>query len=141
MKSLFIIGIFAIGILSCSGQKNTQSVNSKPEDQRIITAAERIDVYLPLIKGKRVGIFANQTSVVGNTHVVDTLLKRGVDIRLIFGPEHGFRGNASAGEHVDNEKDVKTGIPIISLYGNKRKPSAEDLKNIDVLIFDIQDIR
>jgi len=140
MKSLFIIGIFAIGILSCSGQKNTQSVNSSPEEQRVITAAERIDVYLPLIKGKRVGIFANQTSVVGNTHVVDTLLKRGVDIRLIFGPEHGFRGNASAGEHVDNEKDVKTGIPIISLYGNKRKPSAEDLKNIDVLIFDIQDI-
>ena len=140
MKYLFVIGIFAFGMLSCSGQKNTQSATGQPGEQRIIAAAERIDVYLPLLKGKRVGIFANQTSMVGNTHVVDTLLKRGVDIKLIFGPEHGFRGNASAGEHVDNEKDSKTGIPIMSLYGNKRKPSADDLKNIDVLIFDIQDI-
>ena len=78
--------------------------------------------------------------MVGNTHVVDTLKKLGVDIKVIFGPEHGFRGTADAGEKVGNYVDEKTGVPIISLYGNKRKPSAEDLKDIDILIFDIQDV-
>ena len=107
---------------------------------RIIPAAERINVYLPLIKGKRIGIFANQTSMVGNTHLVDTLKKLGIDIKVIFGPEHGFRGTASAGEEVGNYTDKKTGIPVVSLYGNKKRPSAEDLKEIDILIFDIQDV-
>ncbi len=78
--------------------------------------------------------------MVGNTHLVDTLLKLGVDIRVIFGPEHGFRGTADAGEKIGNYKDEKTGIPVISLYGSKRKPSAEDLQTIDLLIFDIQDV-
>jgi uncharacterized protein YbbC (DUF1343 family) len=109
-------------------------------NQNIIPAAERINVYLPLIKGKRIGIFANQTSTVGNTHLVDTLRKLGVDIKVIFGPEHGFRGTADAGEKVGNNIDSKTGIPVISLYGSKRKPSAEDVKNVDILIFDIQDV-
>ncbi|MBS1574311.1 MAG: DUF1343 domain-containing protein [Bacteroidetes bacterium] len=139
MKSLFIITALSFGIFSCSGQKKTQAIDS-PAQPRIIPAAERMDVYLPLMKGKRVGIFANQTSMVGNTHLVDTLVKQGVDIQIIFGPEHGFRGNASAGEQVNNEKDAKTGIPVISLYGSKRKPSAEDLSKVDVLIFDIQDV-
>jgi uncharacterized protein YbbC (DUF1343 family) len=102
--------------------------------------AERINVYLPFIKGKRVGIFANQTSVVGNTHLVDTLRKLGVDIKVIFGPEHGFRGIADAGEKVGNEIDAKTGIPVVSLYGSKRKPDENDLKDVDVLIFDLQDV-
>lgn len=108
--------------------------------QKIMPGAERMNVYLPLIKGKRVGIFANQTSMVGTTHLVDTLRHSGIDIRIIFGPEHGFRGTADAGEKVGNYTDEKTGIPVISLYGNKRKPSAEDLKEVDVLIFDIQDV-
>ncbi|MGC4034513.1 MAG: DUF1343 domain-containing protein [Chitinophagaceae bacterium] len=137
MRFLILIVAFTLSIGSCSGQKNAQTTASS---ERIIPAAERIDVYLPLIKGKRVGIFANQTSMIGNTHLVDTLVSRGVDIELIFGPEHGFRGNASAGEHIENEKDAKTGIPIVSLYGNKRKPSAEDFSKVDVLIFDIQDV-
>ena len=107
---------------------------------RIIPGAERINVYLPLIKGKRIGIFANQTSMIGNTHLVDTLRKLGLDIRVIFGPEHGFRGNASAGEKIGNYTDEKTGIPVVSLYGSKRRPSAEDLKDVDILIFDIQDV-
>lgn len=107
---------------------------------KITPGAERIKVYLPLIKDKTVGIFANQTSMVGNTHLVDTLLSLGVHIKAIFSPEHGFRGNADAGEEVNTSIDKKTGIPIISLYGNKRKPSAEDMKDIDVLIFDIQDV-
>jgi uncharacterized protein YbbC (DUF1343 family) len=106
----------------------------------ILPGADRIDVYLPFIKGKKVGIFANQTSMVGNTHLVDTLRKLGVDIKVIFGPEHGFRGTADAGEKVGNFIDEKTGIPVISLYGSKRRPSAEDIKDVDVLIFDIQDV-
>ena len=136
-----IIIVSAFCFLSCSAQKNAaaQTADSKTEP-RILAGAERINVYLPLIKGKRIGIFANQTSMVGNTHLVDTLRKLGVDIKLIFGPEHGFRGNADAGETVGTYIDSKTGIPVISLYGAKRKPTAEDLKAVDVLIFDIQDV-
>ena len=107
---------------------------------RITPGAERLNVYVPMLKGKRIGIFANQTSMVGNTHLVDTLKKLGVNIKVIFGPEHGFRGNASAGEHIENAPDEKTGIPVVSLYGSKRRPSAEDLKDIDILVFDIQDV-
>lgn len=131
MKNIFIL----VFILFCFNLLLAQD-NSK----KIIAGAERLNVYLPLIKDKSVGIFANQTSVVGNSHLVDTLLKRGVNVKVIFGPEHGFRGSADAGEKVGNYVDEKTGIPVISLYGPKRRPSAEDLKDIDILIFDIQDV-
>jgi uncharacterized protein YbbC (DUF1343 family) len=107
---------------------------------KIITGAERIDVYAPMLKGKAVAVFANHTSVVGNTHLVDTLVKRGIKILKIFGPEHGFRGNADAGEKIGNYKDEKTGIPVISLYGTKRRPSDSDLKDVDIMVFDIQDV-
>ncbi len=107
---------------------------------KIITGADRMEVYLPLLKGKNVAVFANQTSVVGNTHLVDTLLKSGIKIVKIFGPEHGFRGTADAGEHVTNAVDKKTGIPVISLYGDHKKPTANDVKDVDVLLFDIQDV-
>src|SRR5207249_746822 len=86
--------------------------DNKQDASRIMPGAERINVYLPMIKGRRVGIFANQTSTVGSAHLVDTLRNLGVDIKVIFGPEHGFRGNASAGEKVGNYVDEKTGIPI-----------------------------
>ena len=105
-----------------------------------VPGAERLNVYVPMLKGKKVAIFANQTSLVGNTHLVDTLQKLGINIKIIFGPEHGFRGNADAGEKVINATDEKTGIPVISLYGSKRRPSADDLKDIDIMIFDIQDV-
>jgi uncharacterized protein YbbC (DUF1343 family) len=108
--------------------------------QQILAGAERMNVYVPLLKGKRIGIFANQTSMVGNVHLVDTLKKSGVDITVIFGPEHGFRGTADAGEKLGNYVDEKTGIPVISLYGNKHRPSLDDLKDVDILIFDIQDV-
>lgn len=108
--------------------------------EKVITGAERTEVYLPLLKGKRVGIFANHTSQINGVHLVDTLLKRGVKIVKAFGPEHGFRGKADAGDKVDNYIDDATGIPVISLYGKKRKPSAEDLADVDVLLFDIQDV-
>ncbi|MBK8522382.1 MAG: DUF1343 domain-containing protein [Chitinophagaceae bacterium] len=113
-----------------------QPVNNSP----VITGADRMQVYLPMLKGKSVAVFANQTSMVNNTHLVDTLLASGIKVVKIFGPEHGFRGDADAGEHVGDAKDKKTGIPVISLYGKHQKPTPEDLKGIDVLIFDIQDV-
>jgi uncharacterized protein YbbC (DUF1343 family) len=102
--------------------------------------ASRIDQYLPLLEGKKVGIVGNQSSMIVETHLVDTLLKLDVSIAKVFSPEHGFRGTADAGEHVDNEYDQTTGLPIISLYGKNRKPKAEQLKGLDVLVFDIQDV-
>ena len=111
-------------------------VNALP----VMPGAERMETYLPLLKGKRVAVFANQTSKIKNSHLVDTLVKRGIKIVKIFGPEHGFRGDADAGEHVDDVKDKRTGIPVVSLYGNHRKPTADDLQDVDVLLFDIQDI-
>ncbi|MDB5211291.1 MAG: hypothetical protein JWQ30_2118 [Sediminibacterium sp.] len=105
-----------------------------------IPAAYRTKVYLPLLKGKRVGIFANHTATIGNRHLVDTLLSLGVKITKAFGPEHGFRGTADAGEKIENYNDPATGIPVISLYGKKRKPTAEDLADVDILLFDIQDV-
>ena len=106
----------------------------------ILPGAYRTDVYLPYLKGKRVGVFANQTSTIGQTHLVDTLAKRGVNIVKIFAPEHGFRGTAGAGEQLNNDTDKQTGIPIVSLYGKKVKPTAADLKDVDVLVFDLQDV-
>lgn len=115
-------------------------VSNGYSQKRIIPGAERMEKYLPLLKGKSVAIFANQTSVVGNTHLVDTLMKRGIKVVRIFGPEHGFRGDADAGEKVGNSIDKETGIEVISLYGKHNKPTAEDLKGVDVMVFDIQDV-
>lgn len=125
--------------ISCSAQKTGQQ-STTAEKPKILAGADRINVYLPLIKGRTVGIFANQTSMVGNTHLVDTLRALGITIKVIFGPEHGFRGTADAGEKIGNYTDAKTGIPVVSLYGSKRRPSAEDVKDVDMLIFDIQDV-
>jgi len=106
----------------------------------IKTGAEQTERYLPLLKGKRVAIVANQTSVIGKTLVVDSLKSLGINIVKIFGPEHGFRGTASAGAIVADSIDVKTGIREISLYGKKSKPSKADLADVDLVIFDIQDV-
>jgi uncharacterized protein YbbC (DUF1343 family) len=106
----------------------------------IITGAEQTEKYLPLLKGKRVAMMANPTTIIGKKHLVDSLLKLGVQIVKVFGPEHGFRGNASAGAVVKDEIDSATGIPLISLYGKKNKPSKEDMADIDVLIYDLQDV-
>src|SRR5258705_9213717 len=132
VRSILFISIFCLSVSSSCSSQQSQTSNLKP--QTIIPGAERINVYLPFLKGKKVGIFANQTSTVGNTHLVDTLRKLGVDIKVIFGPEHGFRGTASAGEKIGNYTDEKTGIPVVSLYGSKTKPSAEDVTTVDVLI-------
>jgi uncharacterized protein YbbC (DUF1343 family) len=102
--------------------------------------AERFDVYLKDLQGKRVGIVANQTSLVRGKHLVDLLLEKEVDIKKVFAPEHGFRGAGDAGEHIKNDVDEKTGLPIISLYGNNKKPTKEQVQDLDVIIFDIQDV-
>jgi uncharacterized protein YbbC (DUF1343 family) len=104
------------------------------------TGAEQTTSYLPLLQGKRVAMVVNQTSVIGNSHEVDSLLALGVNIKLIYAPEHGFRGDADAGAHISNATDTKTGLPIYSLYGKNKKPTAEQLKDVDVVLFDIQDV-
>jgi uncharacterized protein YbbC (DUF1343 family) len=106
----------------------------------IKTGADQTGKYLPLLKGKRIGILANPTSIIGTRHMVDSLQSLGINIVKVFGPEHGFRGAASAGAKVTDELDSATRIPIISLYGPKRKPSKEDLANVDLMIFDVQDV-
>ena len=116
------------------------AIAQQGSNSQVITGAERMNVYLPMLKGKTVAVFANPTSMVKNTHLVDTLISSGIKVVKIFGPEHGFRGDADAGEHVDDAKDKKTGLPVVSLYGNHKKPTAEDFKGVDVLIFDIQDV-
>ena len=112
----------------------------KQFDTKIVVGAERMDHYLYILKGKSIAIVANQTSMVGESHLVDTLLSCGIDIKKVFSPEHGFRGSADAGEKVKNHKDKKTGLPIVSLYGSQHKPRQEDLAGIDIVIFDIQDV-
>lgn len=106
----------------------------------IVTGADRVAAYLPLLKAKKVGLVVNQTSMIGQTHLVDSLLSLGVDIRRIFAPEHGFRGTADAGEHIENGLDPKTKLPIVSLYGDNKKPTPEQLNDLDLLVFDIQDV-
>ena len=111
-------------------------VKQKP----VIPAADRVIMYKPVLKNKVIAIVANQTSMVGKTHLVDTLLRLGANIKKIFCPEHGFRGDEDAGKSIKNGRDSKTGIPIISLYGKKVKPSSADLEGIDAVIYDIQDV-
>lgn len=106
----------------------------------VVTGAEQFEAYLPMLKYKRVAVLTNVTGKVGNTSLVDTLLKLKVKLVKIFGPEHGFRSNVEAGEKVHTSYDKKTGLAIISLYGKNKKPSKEQLKNVDVLLYDIQDV-
>ncbi len=138
-KLLLFLLLFSLG---CFGQSRSQNNQSSKSNSSIIVGAARFDQYLSLLKGKRVAILTNQTSVIGKnkTHLVDTLLDKGINIVKIFGPEHGFRGTASAGASVKNAVDKKTGIPIISLYGSHNKPTPEELKDVDIMIYDIQDV-
>ncbi len=115
-------------------------LNSQVKQKTVIPAADRVIMYKPLLKNNVIAVVANQTSMVGKTHLVDTLLSLGANIKKIFCPEHGFRGNEDAGKSIKNGRDAKTGIPIISLYGKKVKPSAADLAGIDAVIYDIQDV-
>ncbi|MCD4791483.1 MAG: DUF1343 domain-containing protein [Bacteroidales bacterium] len=139
----FFISVIVILLLltSCSNaqQKNYQDQNGDSET-KIVVGTERTELYFPLLKDKRIAVVANQTSLTGNVHLVDSLLSAGFNVVKVFGPEHGFRGSAGAGEEVSNNVDAKTGISVISLYGKKKKPSPEDLSDVDIMIFDIQDV-
>ncbi len=108
--------------------------------QEIVPGAARMGEYLRLLAGKKVALVVNQTSVVGNRLLADTLLKRAVRISKIFVPEHGFRGTGDAGAHIGNSLDSATGLPVISLYGNNRKPSASQLADVDIVVYDLQDV-
>lgn len=108
--------------------------------QQITSGDEQTSLYFPLLKGKKVAVVANRTSVIGKTNLVDTLLASGIKVVKIFSPEHGFRGDVSAGATVKNGQDVKTGLPIISLYGKHKKPTNGDLQGVDIVVFDLQDV-
>ncbi len=156
-KSTFLLTSFlSLFILTACGQAQKVKLNPnvpnpykvKAEDidkpkvkpVKFKTGAEQTEVYLPLLKGKRVGMVVNPTSIIGKETSVDSLVKRGVNIVKIFGPEHGFRGDASAGVSVDDSIDAKTGIKAISLYGKHSTPTKEDIADVDIMIFDIQDV-
>ena len=130
MRKALILAFLAACIFSVQAQQTAM----------VKAGAENLNAYLPLLTGKKVAVFANQTSMAGELHLIDLLIKKGVQVKVIFGPEHGFRGTADAGEKVGNYVDAQTGIPVISLYGSKRQPAAEDLAGVDVLLFDIQDV-
>lgn len=129
----WLIGLSLFG--SCVAQAQTQSNHAQVE-----VGAAQINAYLPLIQEQKVALVVNQTSVIGKTHLVDSLMALKVGIRKVFAPEHGFRGKADAGEHVKNSRDTRTNLPIISLYGKNKKPTTQQLNDVDMVIFDIQDV-
>ncbi len=124
----------------CVPRKNSSTTVAITEKGQIKTGAEQTEKYVPYLKGKRVAILANPTSVIAKTHLVDSLNKLGINIVKVFGPEHGFRGDASAGTAVADETDAATDIPVVSLYGKKNKPTKEDLADVDIMIYDLQDV-
>jgi uncharacterized protein YbbC (DUF1343 family) len=142
--------LFVLVMISCASKAKNKTVTNDEtlnpiQNDEIIVGANQIDKYLPLLQGKRVGIVANQTSVIfnndeGYTHLVDSLLSLDVNIKKVFSPEHGFRGRVDAGELIKDGFDTKTRLPIVSLYGKNKKPTKEQLENLDLIIFDIQDI-
>jgi uncharacterized protein YbbC (DUF1343 family) len=153
-KSIPFVGLLFI-ITSCSVNKNILSKNttshptttatqkhlSPSQPINFKTGADNFENYLPILKDKKVGVVSNQTGILTNkTHLVDFLVANAIDVQKIFAPEHGFRGTADAGELIVDGKDTKTGLPIISLYGDNKKPKPEQLQGIEILVFDIQDV-
>jgi uncharacterized protein YbbC (DUF1343 family) len=135
-----VLAIIVSYTLNIYAQGITVIHNSVKTINDVKVGADRIDEYLPLLKGKSVAVVANQSSNIKNIHLVDSLLSLGVKIKRVFCPEHGFRGLVDAGEKVNTEKDAKTGLTIVSLYGKHKKPTPADFKGVDVIIFDIQDV-
>ncbi len=127
IRQIFLL-IFCLLLFSCQKEK------------KLKLGAERTESYLVLLKEKKVAVVGNQTSMLGATHLVDSLLNLGIDVVKVFSPEHGFRGKADAGAKIENEIDSKSGLPIISLYGKNKKPYSKQLEGIDILLFDIQDV-
>lgn len=139
-KIHFLFAFIFLSLLSaCKAQENQPSL-PLVNDTSVIHGAEQMEIYLPYIMPKRIALVANHTSLIGTTHLADTLIGLKVKLKKIFSPEHGFRGNADAGAKVQNGIDPKTGIPVISLYGKHKKPTPGDLQDIDIVVFDIQDV-
>jgi uncharacterized protein YbbC (DUF1343 family) len=139
LKSIFILLIFSCEQAEATIPSTDPPVNILPNEPTI-TAASYPEKYMPMLEGKKVGIVGNQTSMVDETHLVDTMIASGINVIRVFSPEHGFRGDADAGELVGNQKDEKTGLPIISLYGKNKKPYDSQLEGLDIVVFDIQDV-
>ncbi|MFC7775371.1 exo-beta-N-acetylmuramidase NamZ family protein [Flavobacterium sp. GCM10027622] len=151
LKNTFLF--LFLTIVSCGNCKKTTETKKEAIDSASVVITENVSIatiqtgadnykaYLPVLKGKKVGIVTNQTGILSNkTHLVDFLLAQQVNLQKIYAPEHGFRGTADAGELIKDGKDTKTGLPIVSLYGNNKKPKPEQLVGIDILIFDLQDV-
>ena len=152
MYKKVILAFLCLGTLSCRSASNETGLPESAENKvyqpsaadTLLLGIEQPEAYLSLLQNKRIGLIVNHTSVFPNEasqiHLVDYLLNKQINIVKVFAPEHGFRGKADAGAHIANEKDSKTGLPLISLYGKNKKPTAEQLKDIDLLLFDIQDV-
>lgn len=142
----YLLLLLALLVGSCKNTDSSSVVaasmteNLEESPMGPVVGAENLQLYVPKLKNKNVALVANQSSLVGATHLLDTLLMLDVDVQKIFTPEHGFRGSADAGEKVDDSKDAKSGLPIVSLYGKNRKPADADLQDVDVIVFDLQDV-
>lgn len=136
----FISLVFLLSLLYPTRKINEVQQEVEAQQKPIVTGADQLSKYIQYLKGKRVAMLANPTTIIGKKHLVDSLLSLGINIVKVFGPEHGFRGNASAGTKVNDERDEKTGIKAISLYGAKKKPSKEDMADVDIMIYDVQDV-
>jgi len=139
-KSIKLVLLLLLINVSAFAQPKVVNLPRYLSDKEVETGAEQTELWLPILTGKRVALVANHTSLINKTHLADTLLKLKVNLVKVFAPEHGFRGMADAGEKVNSSIDSKTGLPLISLYGKNKKPSAEQLADVDVVIFDIQDV-
>jgi uncharacterized protein YbbC (DUF1343 family) len=144
-KTVIFISMFAIIFVCCnntgkSNITNTEQETLIKEDTTVYPGIYQTEQYFSLLEGKKTGIVSNQTGIINNVHLTDTLLASGIDVVKVFCPEHGFRGLADAGAKVDNSTDPKTGLPIISLYGKNKKPSVEQMQGLDIVVFDLQDV-
>lgn len=141
MVLLFLnISLGGLSLFGCQSLVEAETKLHEHQDSVIRVGAERMDQYLPFIKSKKIALVANQSSRIGEVHLVDSLLTLGVDLLKIFTPEHGFRGNEDAGAKVDNAIDPLTSLPLISLYGNNKKPTNEQLQGVELIVFDLQDV-
>lgn len=134
IKLIAIIPFLLYGLTSC-----LQNPGTSLDTSGLKSGASRMELYLPLLEGKNIALAANHSSLIGSTHLADTLLSLGIGIKQVFAPEHGFRGTAGAGEHILDGRDPSTGLPVISLYGKSKKPEQSMLQGIDLILFDIQD--
>lgn len=139
MQKFFLI-LFSTIIIGHDISAQNKSESRLLDAENAIVGASRLEMYINMLEGRSIGVIANQTSIFNDTHLIDTLLSEGITIKKIFTPEHGFRGTADEGALINNSIDKKTQLPIISLYGNNKKPDKEQLADIDILVFDLQDV-